>query len=123
MAECEDWVDDGNLLNVVLVCNGGNKCGHKVGPSQPMVCDCCAAKFEAALPMKVTYAKSKPWTPPPHYKQGQCRCDCHDRNMRHFALCCDQTYVARAEMKPHAPRPPVVIGDFTKFTMPVIRKP
>lgn len=57
----------------------------------------------------------------PLYKEGQCKCPCHDEKMLHIVACCDQTYTPRAEMVPHAPLPPTVVSDFTKFTMPVIR--
>jgi hypothetical protein len=127
MAECVDWEDDGTLMGAVKSCSSVGTCGHESGPSQPMLCDCCQAKL-GPLPMKITYAKGppKPWEPPPHYKDGQCKCDCHDRSIRHIVACCDQTYTPRAKMVPHAPRPEPAdtkIGDFLKFTMPVIRPP
>ena len=120
MAECSPYVDDpDDFLGCVLSCNNVSECGHKVGPSQPMLCDCCSEKQPTFF--KVSTREAKPWEPPPHYKEGQCRCDCHDRKILHIVACCDQTYVPRAEMVPHAPRPEPVIGDFSKFTMPVIR--
>ena len=120
MAECEVWEDDGTLTNGILACNNLSACGHKVGPSQPMVCDCCQAKLPT-IPFTVT--KSKPWEPPPGFKEGQCRCPCHDENVRHFAPCCDQTYVPRAELKLRKATEPkkVSVGEFKKFAMPVIR--
>ena len=120
MVECVDWVDDGGL-SFVMLCNSGD-CGHRVGPTQPMLCDCCEAKTIYSIP--VSYSVKGPWTPPEGYKEGQCRCDCHDSSMRHFAPCCDQTYTARAEMVPHAPRPEprdLSKEDFMKFTMPIVR--
>jgi hypothetical protein len=121
MAECEDWEDDGNLLGAVLVCNNYGECGHKSGPSQPLVCDCCEVELKKLFPLRITDSEKKPWEPPLHYKEGQCRCDCHDEKVLHIVACCDQTYVPRAKMKPHAPRPEPVVGDFTKFTMPIVR--
>jgi hypothetical protein len=121
MAECVPMAESSDLLDAALVCNNFGECGHRVGPSQPMLCDCCATAEELPT-VKIRYAEAKPWEPPPHYKEGQCRCSCHDEKILHITACCDQTYVPRAEMKPHAPRPEPVIGDFSKFTMPVVRK-
>lgn len=119
MAECEDWVGDGGLLSAVLMCNTPG-CPHKVGPSQPMVCDCCAAKEP---PLKISYRTK---SGPDVFACG------HEVRAGDFGFatgifgCCYDTSGKCPDClgweRPPMPTPrPIKDTDFTKFTMPVIR--
>lgn len=106
-----------DLLRAVLSCNG---CGEQLRAGEVMVCTTCAGKLPA---IPVTYSTAKP-RDLSHVVPGTCSCECHDKvgDIRHFAPCCSQTYRPRAELVPLRKLPEPVIGDFSKFVMPLVRK-
>lgn len=114
MDNCVDWVDEGGL-SFALICNSPG-CPHRVGPLQPTVCDCCDAKIP-----KVEFSYGEPG--PRVFACG------HEEKFGDFGLggqfgCCVDYRLKCPdclgwERVPINPSP--IIGDFSKFTMPMIR--
>jgi len=116
MADCVDWVNDGSVANAILVCNNFSKCGHRVGPSQPMLCDCCEAKMPK---IPVSYAEPGPRIFACGHEErvgdfgfGALFGCCVDYRMK----CPDCLGWKRPKLNPSP-----TIGDFSKFTMPLDR--
>jgi hypothetical protein len=119
MGECKPWYKTGDLLNDMMVCNNPDCPGpHQSGPSQPMVCDCCAKKL-SKVPISYSVRTKTPVFACGH----ELRPGDFGFAMGHFGCCYDTSMkcpdcLGWKRPPPSKPRPR---GDFTKFTMPVIR--